>query len=519
MSYQGRSFMKTSHLASLLCSTILCFSFPTFADETSITIYSKASAGAIDPNLYRPIAGQAAYNGMNVPGYGVVRQIREVELPSKNSVVKFSDVAAYIDPTTVQFKSLTDPKGTKVGEQNYQFDLVSQQKLLEKYIDKKITVEKLAGDKPESVEGTLLSTQGGLTIKSNDGSIKTVNNYSSLSFPDLPNGLITKPTLVWSIFTGQTGKHKSEVSYQTQGITWWADYNLTYSDGKDANSGMIDFNSWVSIINQTGATFNDAKLKLMAGDVQRAEPNLYAGRATAMKANMAMEIAAPKAPSFAEKEFFEYHLYTLDSPVTLPDNSTKQLELIPAANNVPAEKIMVYNGTQSQYWDYSGVYIDRGYGIDNSNKKVEVFLKILNKKENGLGVPLPAGRIRVNQRDAADGSLEFIGESVIDHTARNEELLIKLGNAFDIVGERKQVTYTLDTTNKFADEEIEIKIRNQKKQAVKVKVVENLYRATGWKITNSSDEYTKENAHQINFMVDVAPEKEKIIKYKVHYTW
>ena len=506
-------------LSLLLLSSALTFSLPAFADETAITIYSKAQPGAIDPNLYRPVNGQPGYVGANVPGYGIVRQTRDIELPNKSNIIKYSDVAAYIDPTTVQFKSLTDPKTTKVGEQNYQFDLVSQQKLLEKYIDKKITVETYSGDKTENVEGILLSTQGGLTLKMADGGVKAINNYKSVTFPSLSDGLITKPTLVWNIFTGTPGKHKSEVSYQTQGITWWADYNLIYTEGKDANSGTVDFGSWVSIINQTGASFNDAKLKLMAGDVQQiASPQAFAGRAMLMKAE-AMDYAAAAPPAFAEKEFFEYHLYTLDTPVNLPDNSTKQLELIPAVANVPVEKLMVFNGQQAQYWNYGGIYIDQGYGVEGGNRKVDVFLKLLNKKENGLGVPLPSGRIRVNQRDAADGSLEFIGENIIDHTARNEEIMIKLGSAFDVVGERKQTNYVLNTNGKFADEEIEIKIRNQKKQPVKVKIVESMYRATGWKITGSSDEYTKDNSHQVNFIVDVAPEKEKVVTYKVHYTW
>lgn len=506
---------KAPLLISLLSGVAFCF--PVFADETSLTIYSKNQGGAVDPSLYRPVAGQAVYRGASVAGYAVVRQQREIDLPTKNSIIKFSDVAEFIDPTTVQFKSLTDPKGTKVAEQNYQFDLVSQQKLLEKYIDKKISVEKIIGDKVENLEGTLLSTQGGLTLKTADGGIKAINNYSSVNFPTLSEGLITKPTLVWNIFAEKTGKHKSEVSYQTQGITWWADYNLTYNEGKDANNGTLDFGSWVSIINQTGATFTDAKLKLMAGDVQQVT---QATNGRGMQANKEMAMAdslASSAPAFAEKAFFEYHLYTLDKPVTLPDNSTKQLELIPAVASVPVEKIMVYNSTMNDY--YGGIYTDRAYGTENPNKKVDVFLKLVNKKENGLGVPLPAGRIRVNQRDAADGSLEFIGESLIDHTPRNEELLIKLGSAFDVVGERKQVNYVLDTNNKFIDEEIEIKIRNQKKQAVKVKVVENMYRAVNWKITDSSDEYKKDNSHRISFLVDVAPEKEKIIKYKVHYSW
>lgn len=507
-------------LSLLLLSSALCLCPPAFADETAITIYSKAQPGAIDPNLYRPVNGQPGYIGANVPGYGIVRQTREIDLPNKSNIIKYSDVAAYIDPTTVQFKSLTDPKTTKVGEQNFQFDLVSQQKMLEKYIDKKITVEKIAGDKVENVEGTLLSTQGGITLKTDDGAVKAINNYSNITFPSLSEGLITKPTLVWNIFTGTPGKHKSEVSYQTQGITWWADYNLIYNEGKDANSGTVDFGSWVSIINQTGATFENAKLKLMAGDVQQIAPapQAFAMRAVAMdKAVENLGGAAP--PAFAQKDFFEYHLYTLDTPVTLPNNSTKQLELIPAVSNVPVEKLMVFNGQESQYWNYGGVYLDQGYGVEGGNKKVDVFLKLLNKKENGLGVPLPSGRIRVNQRDAADGSLEFIGESIIDHTARNEEIMIKLGSAFDVVGERKQTNYVLNTAGKYADEEIEIKIRNQKKQPVKVKIVESMYRATGWKITESSDEYTKDNSHQVNFVVNIDPEKEKVVTYKVHYSW
>lgn len=507
--------MKKSLLVASLALS-LSAAYAAHADETALTIYSRAQPGAMDPNSYRPVDGQSPMRGMAVPGYAVVRQLRDIQLPEKNSVVKFSDVAAFIDPTTVQFKSLTDPKGTKVGEQNYQFDLVSQEKLLEKYIDKNITVEKNTGDKTENVQGTLMSTQGGIMLKTGDGTIRALNNYSSVTFPELPGGLITKPTLVWNIFTGSPGTHKSEVSYQTQGITWWADYNLIFSEGKDANTGTVDFGSWVSIINQTGAGFTKAKLKLMAGDVARVQ----APPRAPMRAKMAMELGSMDkdggAPSFAEKSFFEYHLYTLDQPVDLPNNSTKQLELIPAAIAVPVEKELVYRGTDQQFWPGS-LYIDRGYGI-SENKKVDVLLKILNKKENGMGVALPAGRVRVSQRDS-DGSLEFIGENIIDHTPRNEQLSITLGQAFDVVGERKQLNYALYSDKKYAEEEIEIRIRNQKKQSVKVKVVENLYRATGWQVLESSGKYTKEHAHQISFAASIAPEKEEVIRYRVRYSW
>lgn len=495
------------------------------ADDPSmaITIYSKAQPGAIDPNMYRPVNGQQAYYGTQVPGYAMVREQRKVNLTGKKTEIKFNDVAGLIDPTTVQFKSLTDPKGTKVGEQNFQFDLVSQQKLMEKYIDKKISVEKYqyGASAPEAIEGTLLSTQGGLTLKTDNGQIKTLSNYQSVNFPDLPGGLITKPTLVWDVYSDKPGEHKAEVSYETQGVTWWADYNLTFSEGKDANSGTVDFGSWVSIINQSGATYDNAKLKLVAGDVQKTQPP--AAPMMARKAMMAMEMAdssvAGSAPEFSEKSFFEYHLYTLSQPVNLPQNSTKQLELIPAVMNVPVEKELVFYATEQQYWNWGGVYYDQNYGFTSVKRNPDVLLKLKNSKENGLGVPLPAGRMRVNQRDDADGSLEFIGENVIQHTARNEEVTIKLGSAFDVVGERKQLDYRLDTNARFADEEIEIRLRNQKKVPVKVKTIESLYRATGWKILSNDVDYTKDNAHQISFITTIEPEKEAVIKYKVRYNW
>lgn len=479
---------------------------------TAITIYSKAQPGSIDPSIYRPIAGQENYN-YNVPGYAVVRSVRDVTLPKERTILKYKDVAAKLDPTTVQFRSLTDPAGTKVAEQSYKFDLVSQKKLLQKYIDREVSIERNLGDAIELVTGTLMSTQGGLTIKDQDGQIVTINSYSSVKFSELPGGLITKPTLVWDIYAKQTGIHKTEVSYQTEGITWWADYNLTFKPGKDANSGTIDFGSWVSILNQSGGSYNNAKLKLMAGDVQRVQPPQTMRYKSAPRMEMAMD-SAGSAPSFAEKAFFEYHLYTLSRPASIPDNSTKQLELIPMAADVPVEKLVVYEGSQGFYGGYN---TNQSFG-NTGKKKVDVYLKFANKKENGMGEALPAGRIRVNQRDD-DGSLEFIGENVIDHTARNEEVLIKLGSAFDVVGERVQADFFIDKTRKIIEEEFEIKLRNQKKDKVQVLVKENLYRAANWEIITADHKYDRKNANTIHFKVDIEPEEEKIVKYKVRYNW
>ncbi len=205
---------------------------------------------------------------MSVPGYAMVRHERPIRLENGRSTVRFTDVAALIDPTTVTFSSLSEPR-TRVVEQNFQFDLVSTQKLLLKYIDKQITVERTVGNQSTSVTGTLLSAIDGLVLKTNDG-IQTIPSYTSVRFPDLPGGLNTRPTLVWDIQSPRAGDQRARVTYQTGGLTWWADYNLIFNEGKDANSGLLDLSAWVSIINQSGATYPETKLKLIAGDVHRA---------------------------------------------------------------------------------------------------------------------------------------------------------------------------------------------------------------------------------------------------------
>ncbi len=241
--------------------------------ETAITIYSSAQPGAISPEFYRPIPGQGVPNAMSVPGYALVRDDRDVKIKQGRSQLSFTDVAALIDPTTVTFTSLTDP-ATRVLEQNFQFDLVSTQKLLLKFIDRQITVDKPNGNSVTPITGTLLSAIDGIVLRGSDGSIYSLPAYTSVRFPDLPGGLNTRPTLVWDIQSPSGGTHKARVTYQTGGITWWADYNLIFNEGADANSGLLDLSAWVSIINQSGATYPDAKLKLIAGDVHRVQPEM-----------------------------------------------------------------------------------------------------------------------------------------------------------------------------------------------------------------------------------------------------
>jgi len=475
----------------------------------ALTIYSTARPGALPPELYRGGA-----SGPAVPGYAVVRHQRDIALTRGRNNVRFTDVAALIDPTTVHFESLTDASGTRVIEQNFQFDLVSTQKLLEKYIDRRITVDQVRGNNTESFSGTLLSTAGGLVLKRDDGSIQTLPHNAGVRLPELPGGLITRPTLVWDINANRAGSHATRVSYQTTGITWWADYNITYQEVADANSCKLDIGAWVSIVNKSGASYADAKLKLVAGDVHRPQPQGRAYPAPTAQRALAM---SDSVQGFEEKSFFEYHLYTLGRPATIPDNSTQQLELFPAARGVACEKTLVYTGAAGAR-PYGSPATDRNYGIQ-SNRKVDVYLGFKNAKEQNMGMPLPAGRIRVSKLDSADQTLEFIGEDVIDHTPRNEAVLIKMGSAFDVVGERRQVNFTVDTTRKTMTEEIEIKVRNQKKETVTVMVKENLYRWTNWQITSKSQDYRKDDARTVTFPVKIAAGAEAVVRYSVTYTW
>ncbi|MEO8316494.1 MAG: DUF4139 domain-containing protein [Pseudomonadota bacterium] len=480
-------------------------------NDIAITIYSSAAPGAISPEYYRPLPGQGTPNAMGVPGYAMVRDERAVTLASGRSQLRFTDVAALIDPTTVTFTSLTDP-ATRVLEQNFQFDLVSTDKLLLKYIDKPLTVERNQGAAGAiSTSGTLLSSVDGLVLRGADGNITALREYSALRFQELPGGLITRPTLLWDISSTRDGEQRARVTYQTGGITWWADYNLIFSAGKDANNGFVDLSAWVSIINQSGATYPEAQLKLIAGDVNRVQPPRNQG---GMQVQMMKSEAADAG--FAEKAFDEFHLYTLGRRTTLPNNSTKQIELFDQAKKVPAQRLLVLSNAQLS--NFAGRYTDRNFPATGENK-VDSYLAFRNDRTSGLGLPLPRGRIRVSRLDAADNSLEFIGEDSIDHTPRDETVRVKLGSAFDVVGERKQVDFRSDNAARWMEEEIEVEVRNHKDEDVEVQVREFLFRWTNWNILSSSQTYNKEDARTIVFPVKVPKNSNRTVKYRVRYSW
>lgn len=442
------------------------------------------------------------YNG----DYAVVRETRSLEI-GKDGEVKFTDVASAIDPTTVHFKSLTDP-AAKLLEQNYQYDLVSADKLLHKYIDRPIEVVCTG----KTYSGQLLSfDRGQIVLQGADNGVTMVqraDNVRDIRFGALPGGLLTRPTLVWKVFTKKPGRQLAEVTYQTGRVNWHAEYVLVLNP----NDTAADLTGWVSVNNRSGKTYRNAKMKFIAGDVRRVQPQRPQRVAGAMYKGR-----RPDEP-MAEKAFFEYHMYTLPRPSTVADNETKQLEMFSPVSGMKVEKKYLYNPLGNFRWNYGRRYTDRSYGI-TSNKKVNVFIEFRNSKDNKLGMPLPAGKVRVYKQDQDDKALEFIGEDKIDHTPKDESLSLRIGNAFDIVGERKQTNFVVESGRHWISEEFEIKVRNHKKEDVVVRIKEPLYRWATWRITNELHKHTKLDARNVAWDLPVKADGEVTLTYTVEYTW
>ncbi len=423
---------------------------------------------------------------------GLIKDVRELEFQKGKSMIKFTDVASQIDPTSVHFK-LVDPSArVEILEQNYQYDLVSSSKILQKYVDKEIelfTKSEGAEGGVKSYKGRLLSfSNENVTLQEPDGAIRIIRmgEVRDLYFPTLPEGLITKPTLVWLLDSQVGGKRKAEVSYLTTGINWHAEY-VAVVDQRDQN---LELAGWVSIDNRSGATYEDAKVKLIAGEVhrireERRPPRLAKGYAA----------EAVGVPQFEEKPFFEYHLYTLLRPATIKDNEIKQVSLF-SSTPVKVKKIFTYDGARYQ-------------------DKVRVELEFKNSESAGLGMPLPQGKIRVYKEDV-DKALEFVGEDKIDHTPKDEKVRVFLGNAFDIVGERQKTDFK-KITDDITDESYQIKLRNHKEEKVEVVVVEHLHPYTEWEIRETTHPYNKKDANTIEFKIQIDPDQEVVLNYTVRY--
>ena len=421
---------------------------------------------------------------------GVVKDVRTIDLKSGKSQIAITDVAQFIDPTSVHIKL-----NGEVFEQNYQYDLVSLDKILLKYIDKDI---QLIGENNEFIEGKLLSAFGGqIVLEKKEGGLVMLPNLAKyrMSVGELPEGLITKPTLIWTVNSNSSGKQDVEVSYQTSGMNWHAEYVAVLNE----NDTELDLNSWVSVENTSGTTYKDAKLKLVAGVINLVQ-DIY------MRDGRQEMYGVDKSVSqqqFQEKDFFEYHIYDLQRPTTLSNNETKQISLFEASDVKVVKKYFYRSGSYGLY-----------YGNPGSQGKVNVVVEFENKEGNNLGVPMPKGKVRVYKAD--DNSLEFIGEDLIDHTPRNEKVKLKIGDAFDIVVEETQ-TENNKISDRVNEQAYEIKIKNRKKEDITVEV--ERYLGLYWEILSSSHSYEKKDAQNIIFKIPVAKDGETVLKFKVRYIY
>ncbi|MGO8764290.1 MAG: DUF4139 domain-containing protein [Limisphaerales bacterium] len=470
--------------------------------------------------------------------FAVVRDTVPLDLNSGITDVSYPGATAHVQPDSVILRDPSGKHDIQILEQNYRNDPVSQELLLSLFEGKTIDFEvnqPLNSQIPEKiVRGTIIRSGyippasdntgygdgdqqiapapgAGQPIIEVDGKMRFGLPGTPL-FPDLGGDTILKPTLNWVIQSENPGKFDAEISYLSDGFSWEADYNLVSPEKGDD----VDLVGWITLNNQSGKTFENAKIKLMAGDVNIVQPP----RPIMMREDITATLGGrPFQPPVSEKAFDEYHLYTLENPTTLRDRETKQVEFV-HAEDVHSKTIYVYDGADlSQYggWDPQTILQNPQYGTQ-SNTKVSVMREFVNSKTNHLGMALPKGKLRFYRRDA-DGQLEFIGEDQIDHTPADETIRVNTGNAFDLVGERRQTNFSVDSNNHQSDESFEIKLRNHKKTPVEIRVVEHLYRWNTWQITDHSDDFTKTDAQTIEFRLTVQPDVEKVIHYTVHYTW
>jgi hypothetical protein len=432
----------------------------------------------------------------------LIRDVRQLALPAGAFRLKFMDIAATVNPATVHFRSLNEPDKLGVVEQNYEYDLLEPAKLLHKYVGKEVTLTRAYQEngttKHEEIKATLLADNNGPVWKiGND--IVTGLYAESYRFPEVPENLFDRPTLLMSLDNGGSRKQQIEASYLASNLSWNSDYVLTVSrDDKSA-----DLDGWVTLTNNSGTAFHNARLQLVAGELNR----LPMPRAPMAMAADAVRAKAMNEQQFAQENFSEYHLYTLGRRTSVEDKETKQISLL-QGSAVPVEKVFVVNGQNFYYHNYS----NPGSPIKDP---VMVFYKFKNEEKNGLGMPLPAGNVRVYQKDSKGGVL-FAGEDHIDHTPKDETVTIHIGNAFDIVAERKQTDYKKIASNVW-EMEFEITLRNHKDVPVTVEVNEPI--GGDWEMVSSTHKFTKTSAWAAQFRVPVEKNGTSVLKYRIRAHW
>jgi hypothetical protein len=461
------------------------------ADRAQETAKAPAASAATTVNEQVDLS-LTVYNS----NLALVRDVRQLTLPAATSTLRFADVAAAINPATVHFRSLTEPSALAVLEQNYEYDLLDPDKLLRKYVGRDITIvrdrQEGAATRAEEVKAHLLAFNNGPVWRIGN-EIVTGMRADQYRFPELPDNLYSHPTLVWMLENGGARSHRVEASYLTGGVEWSADYVLTIA--RDDKVG--DLAGWVTLRNQSGASYRNAKLQLIAGEVNRASTpkQMVDGAARAMEA-----MAAPRP--MEQEAFSEYHLYTLQRRTSVNENETKQISLL-TSPSVPVEKRFVVDG-QSFYYRTP----QPGAPIKND---VRVYYRFKNDDKSGLGMPMPAGVVRVYQADTK-GGIQFAGEDRIGHTPKDETLDIHTGNAFDVVCERKQTDFRRVSTSVF-ELEFEIVLRNHKDGAITVEVNEPL--GGDWEMLNSSHKFVKTGAFAARFEIPVAKDGTSVLKYRV----
>lgn len=495
--------------------------------------------------LLVPAVVFAASPGLTIynQNFAVVRDLISLDLAAGEHVVTYEGATAHLEPDSV---ILRDPAGKSLNilEQNYRNDPVTQGLLLSIFEGREIDFFVREANKPDRVvKGKIIrsgyqahgaqamqrygqryamtqmvmgnAAGAGQPVIEVDGTIRFSLPGEPL-FPSLGDDTILKPQLSWRIATAKPLKTQAELGYVTGGLSWEASYNVVMPEKGD----LLDLTGWVTMDNQSGRDFENAHIKLMAGDVNKVQPPLGMP-IPAFSGGWGSGAAKDEnPPAVTERSFDEYHLYSLARPVTLRDRETKQVEFV-RASGITSETIYVYDGVSldSNQWrgaDGSFRRTNEEFGTQ-SQTKVAVMREFKNTKENGLGIPLPRGRVRFYRQDGEQ--LEFVGENQLDHTPADELVKIYTGDAFDLVGERKRTEFRVDTSNQWADESFEITLRNRKKEPVTIRVVEHLYRWTNWEITAKSAPYLKLNAQEIEFRVELQPGEERKITYSVHYSW
>ena len=439
------------------------------------------------------------YNG----GYAVVRETLPIDLKAGVNQVSFAGVTAQVEADSVILRDIKGIAEFQILEQSYRNDPVSQAMLLSLFEGKALEFNRRETNKPDRVIVGKVIRSGFVPGWNFVEPIIEVDGKLQFSvpgepiFPSLGDDNVLKPTLNWKLNSASSGKIDAEVAYLSNGFSWEASYNLVATDKSD----LLDVVGWVTMKNRSGMTFNDAKIKLMAGDVSRAQPE-YQRAARGIRV-AALSMSADKAVT--EKSFDEFHLYTLGNPATLRDKETKQVEFV-RASGVKAERLYVFDGAGHAY---------RG---DDSSGKVQVYREFKNSEVNKLGMALPKGKVRFYSQDG-DRQLEFVGENRIDHTPKDEVIRVLTGNSFDLVGEHRMTNNTEDGANRVATQSFEIKVRNRKKEPVEIRVVEHANRGGNWTLTTQSQPHVKKDATTFEFRVPLKPDEEKTVTYTIRYTW